>query len=195
MEETFRLFVGVTLSDAARAAVTDAQAALREDAPRVRWESPERLHITLAFLGATPAHRVDEIRARLREATALSVAHELTLRDVGAFPAPSRPSVIWIGVASEMDRLTAVQRDIAAALSAIGFTMETRPFHAHVTIGRVPRAASADVRRSAARALSAPLKVAPISWRAEGVALFRSYPDRAGAPYEAMALSPFNNKK
>ena len=61
-EPTFRLFIALQLPDAWKDALARLQdemrAALHErfgDSVRPRWVRPEGIHLTLKFLGATPA--------------------------------------------------------------------------------------------------------------------------------------------
>ena len=80
-----RLFVAIWPSEAAREALSHTVDEARQAAPDVRWQPPERWHITLAFLGpADPAKATDRIDARVR-ADRLPGAEPIRLPD----PAPS----------------------------------------------------------------------------------------------------------
>jgi 2'-5' RNA ligase len=70
-DERLRLFCALLLPPSAVDGLVAWQTA--ELAPRVdklRLVSPENLHVTLAFLGATPAARAGEVAEALREACA-----------------------------------------------------------------------------------------------------------------------------
>ena len=51
-------------------------------------------HITLKFIGESD--KVDEIKKRLREIKFSSF--KLKLGDIGVFPSPSKPRVVWVGI-------------------------------------------------------------------------------------------------
>lgn len=153
-----RLFVAFALPDAVRDELGRRVAAERRRLPAARWTPPENLHLTLVFLGAVEAGEVTDLEASL--AAAFARHRPLTLRVTGAgcFPPPPprgkarRARVAWVGleVAEGVDRLQAVQADVAAAAhGAVDFADDARPFSPHLTLAR-PREA----------------------WREEAVALF-----------------------
>lgn len=109
------------------------------------WVAPANLHVTLKFLGEVDPSRLAGVAEALRAVAAASRAFDLGLAGVGAFPSPSRPRVLWAGVAEGADVLADLARRIDEALGALAFERETRPFTGHVTLGRVrvPRSAPA----------------------------------------------------
>lgn len=64
---------------------------------------------------------------------------------LGAFPTATRPRVLWAGVLAGDGALAALASTVDAALAALGFPSEARPFSAHITVARVrePRRAPA----------------------------------------------------
>jgi 2'-5' RNA ligase len=147
-----RAFVAAGLPDDVRQAVADTLAPVQRRSSGVRWVAPESLHITLQFLGAVPADRVEPVCAALEAAVAPAAPFPMTLRAFGAFPDARRPRVLWLGI-EDAPALLDVQRAVAAALQTLGFTPEARPFHPHVTVGRAERGArAADAAAAAAAA-------------------------------------------
>src|SRR2546423_7879027 len=59
----WRVFCAVELPEALRSLVGERIKRLREAFPRVRasWERPEKIHITLKFLGDVEVSRVEEL--------------------------------------------------------------------------------------------------------------------------------------
>lgn len=95
----------------------------------------ENLHFTVKFLGEISEADIAEVKRRL--STLDLSAEEVSLRGVGAFPNPRRPSVIWIGVAREdVQKITPLAERVIAVLDGLG-EREERGFHAHITIARV----------------------------------------------------------
>src|SRR5271156_443145 len=92
-----RLFVGIALDDATRAACADAAARLRACDFAARYEDPAKLHVTLAFLGNVEATRVDEIENAARAAAGGCTHFEITLDKLGAFPHERKPRVVYVG--------------------------------------------------------------------------------------------------
>lgn len=131
-----RLFIALEIPEPVRREVARRVAGLRERLPRARWVDPEMLHVTLAFLGETAPDKVPALAAKLREACAPHPTLDLRLASGGTFP-PKRPArVAWIGMQAPED-LAAVQAAVVgAAVEAVGFEPEERPFRAHVTLAR-----------------------------------------------------------
>ena len=89
----------------------------------------------MKFLGEIPDAQAEEAAARLRRLQLAGA--QVTVKGVGAFPRPSRPSVIWVGVAPEDEaKVNPLAKSVMEALDGIG-ERDDRPFVAHVTVARV----------------------------------------------------------
>src|SRR5271165_2908687 len=107
---------------------------LAADVARESGGSPtasNHLHLTLAFLGDQPPERVEALRrigAGIR-----ARAFALALDTIGGF---RRAGIAWLGASAPQSELGALQRELAAALHASGFELETRPYAPHLTLSR-----------------------------------------------------------
>ena len=142
-----RLFVSVDLSPAAREALVAAVGRL--DLTPARLVSPERWHITLAFLGEVVPDRLPALGGRLAGVAEAAVPLQLRLSGSGVFPARGRPSVLWVGLTGDVDGLRRLAGAVARSVRAAGVRLERRKFAPHVTIARY--------RSAPAGAASAPL--------------------------------------
>jgi 2'-5' RNA ligase len=131
-----RCFVAVDIDDPAlKAALLRAQGALVATGAEVKAVEGENIHITLKFLGEIPEERTARI-AELVKGISFK-PFTLDFRGVGVFPSPSRPSVVWAGVAGEATEMLTVFTELERGLKALGCEPERRPFQAHVTLLRV----------------------------------------------------------
>jgi 2'-5' RNA ligase len=136
--DTLRVFFAVELAAAARAAVADTARGLR-DAPEgdgVRWVREESFHVTLRFLGDVEVTRIARLAECVRERTAALQPFPLELGGPRCFPSRRRARflVLDVGPADRLEELAeAVERGVVEA----GFDAETRPFRAHLTLGRI----------------------------------------------------------
>jgi 2'-5' RNA ligase len=80
-----RVFVAVMLPDAARGALQAQTESLREAAPELTWESPDRWHVTLTFLGEVEASVVEALDSRLQRAASRVEPFRLSFAGVGRF--------------------------------------------------------------------------------------------------------------
>jgi RNA 2',3'-cyclic 3'-phosphodiesterase len=137
-----KLFTGIELDaavvHAAGAIVTNLSRRSERLAPksRVAWVTPERMHVTVRFIG----HTNDDAAARIRAVLVDPVPvppFTLQVERLGSFPPRGSPRVIWAGLAGDVDSLAAVERDVTARLSRVGIPPEDRPYSPHLTLGRV----------------------------------------------------------
>lgn len=136
-----RLFLAVNLPPDLRDALWSTAEPLRAHDYPVRWVVPEGLHITVKFLGHVDPDRAAGVRDRLDRAVTGAKPFPLLLSGFGAFPSPRRPRVVWVGCAAAPP-LELLQDRIEREMEALGFPVEGRVFHPHVTLGRVRRGAS-----------------------------------------------------
>ncbi|MGH7356587.1 MAG: RNA 2',3'-cyclic phosphodiesterase [Candidatus Rokuibacteriota bacterium] len=178
-----RAFVAILLPDEIRARLGAEARALGRVAADVAWVAEPNLHLTLRFLGQVDEARVPAIADALRSAAEVP-AFDLALRGLGAFPTPARPRVLWVGAGPGAKAAAALAARVSAALDALGFPREERPFASHVTLGRVrtPRRnpALADALAQAGERDFGGLRVGAVS-------LMRSHLSPAGARYTELA--------
>ena len=135
---TQRLFVAATPCEAVRDALAEVQTQLRPRLPprAVKWTPPEQIHLTLRFLGAVRNDSVAELGKALARVAAEHTAFGLSAAGLGVFPSSHRPRVIWAGLAGNVSELAALQSSVQVATEPWG-EREDKPFHAHLTLGRV----------------------------------------------------------
>jgi 2'-5' RNA ligase len=131
-----RCFVAVELPEALKEPIASRTEKLRKSGADARWVRAENFHLTLKFLGSVPEEMLPELREALAGATRPHARFRLGFRGAGVFPSRKRPRVVWVGT-HDSERLVDLQRDVEAAMEALGFEAEKRPYSAHLTIGRL----------------------------------------------------------
>ncbi|MEX2280967.1 MAG: RNA 2',3'-cyclic phosphodiesterase [Gemmatimonadota bacterium] len=182
-----RLFLAITLPDPLKHAIYTATEPLRNAAPAIRWVASEQLHITLKFLGDVPEDGLPPIQSVLTRVASASAAFRMEIGGIGAFPNLRRPRVVWVGV-TESGVLTQLQEQLETAIAPLGFPREARPFHPHLTLGRVSPEVPAEQLRSSERAASGiEYKDTMLVGSAE---LMLSRLSPKGARYEVLSSAP-----
>lgn len=102
----------------------------------VRWVQPEQVHLTLKFLGNVPAEQIVSIRQALEHTARDLAPFTVGAQSLGCFPNAFRPRILWIGLDDPQQALEGLQQRVEAALSALGFALEARPFRPHLTLAR-----------------------------------------------------------
>jgi len=92
------------------------------------------MHFTVQFLGEVSEEMIGKISDALNsiEFSAFSIS----FANIGVFPKPNSPRVIWIGVTDGINELEKLAEMIRSKLSHIGFRPDKK-FKPHVTIFRV----------------------------------------------------------
>jgi 2'-5' RNA ligase len=186
--ETIRAFVAIPLPESLLEQLGRLQRRLEIKLPprTVRWVKPRGIHLTLKFLGDTPADTLPGIKAALATVARHAPASSLSVEGLGCFPNPSRPRVLWVGVVEPSGKLAALQDAIEEALSAFGYQPEGRGFTAHLTLGRVNRRTSRDDARQIGEVVKSSEIGSLGEVEADRFALIRSILKPTGAEYTTL---------
>ena len=135
----WRAFCAIELPDALKSLVGEHARRLREAFPHVRasWERPEKIHITLKFLGAVEVARIEELSRAAGRAAAHVEPFDLTIAGPGTFPPHGPPRVLWLGIEDASGQLSRLYRSLEDECAAAGFPRESRPFKPHLTVARI----------------------------------------------------------
>ena len=125
-----RLFVGLDLDIAIRERLEMFVQRLKQQAPGIRFVSPDTYHLTLKFLGET--NKVDEIRSALRKIEIPQF--EVKVCDTGFFPNERAPRVFWAGIEAG-EELRELATAVSWVLADLGFEAEAS-FKPHLTLAR-----------------------------------------------------------
>ena len=139
MLDTLRTFFAIELPDPIRAQAITQTASLKRDYPHFKWVGEQNLHITLAFLGNVEASKIDSIIELAQSNPPPESPFELRLTNFGTFPNAKRPRVLWLGIdnAYRLAQLAQWSADITKQLDIAADN--SNPFHAHVTVARIPK--------------------------------------------------------
>jgi RNA 2',3'-cyclic 3'-phosphodiesterase len=127
-----RLFIGIELPAPVAETLSSTASKLipPSSAAKLRWTPPTNMHITLSFLGQVHPARLDVIQQAL--STIRTSRLRLKLDGYGIF---DRAGVFYANVEPSPALLTLAE-EVVAAMEAIGFKRENRPYAPHVTLAR-----------------------------------------------------------
>ena len=136
-----RVFLAVDVDDRVRMGIRTLIERLREPFARagrhsrIGWVPPDRVHVTLHFIGELSESRVGELIAAVERP--LDVApFDLALGGLGLFPPRGRPRVLWVGVERGGAAVGELHAATGKRLVALGLPVEERAFSPHVTVAR-----------------------------------------------------------
>lgn len=102
----------------------------------VQWIKPQNLHITLQFMKNVKFNDISALSKNVRHELQSIRRFELELSHLELFPDTTHPRVISVAVTSDVI-LVDIAKRIGQAIVATNYPLETRPFRAHLTLGRL----------------------------------------------------------
>jgi len=171
-----KLFIGIDLTPSVRSKCSDVADRLRASGIDARFEPPEKLHITLAFLGWVEPESVEPVRDVLASTAQTTAPFDLKLDKLGAFPHERKPRVIWLGSSDQGAAFRNLSQTLRGAYEELGFHFEKENI-AHVMLARV-KGGDAHLPM---------LDVAPMKLAVRELALFESIPGDRTTRYEVRA--------
>lgn len=154
-----RLFVAILLDEAVREALRRVQESLRKRCADVRWTPPHQVHLTVKFLGEVADRRVSEVAGAIDRAAKGSSPFTMTVSGTGCFPPRGAARIVWAAAEEPSGAMVACVAAVEEELARLGFAKESRPFAAHLTIGRVREDRSGGaIREAVLKAAYAPVE-------------------------------------
>jgi 2'-5' RNA ligase len=142
-----RTFIAIDLDSGLKASLEALVGELGRapDSRSIRWVGAAGMHLTLKFLGEITEEQAARVSSVLETIAPRHRAFDLVLESTGAFPPGRRsPRVLWVGVVPAPP-LLAFQENIEGEMEKLGFPREKRPFHPHLTLGRMKFPARLDL--------------------------------------------------
>ena len=127
-----RLFIAINFSDEIKAAAAKVRDQIKAAALRGRFSFDENLHLTLVFIGECSEAQASAIKKVLDD-TVFS-PFMLSFDTAGCFKREGGDTW-WLGL-RQSDALLALQAKLSARLGQSGFTLESRKYTPHITLGR-----------------------------------------------------------
>ncbi len=178
-----RLFAGIELDEPTRAMCVEVQSRLQRAAFEAKYEAPEKLHVTLAFLGNVRDEQLAAVDSVLETTAALASPFEITWDRLGAFPNERRPRITFVGSRDQGTAFRTLSYGLRDRYREFGFDFQDDAV-AHITVARVkggsPRALPM---------LDLGLHVMVVS----EIVLFESLPAGGTTRYEVRKRAPFSS--
>ncbi len=132
-----RLFIALEVPPKVRGNLSAVQEKLRQSEARVTWVKPDKMHLTLKFLGNVASDRTEDIAETLSTAVESFASFPVEVFDVGTFPVGRRARVVWAGIKKGGEKVVQLQAAVQKGMDSLGFPDEKRRFRPHLTIGRI----------------------------------------------------------
>jgi len=134
-----RAFISLGLPSKIKKEVAEIQQNLKTTGIQARWVKPEIVHLTLTFLGSITPHKINLISNLLEEVSHQMSLIKLKLHQLSCFPYPAKAKIIFIELGGELVKIDNLALKIRKKLKKEKIWFDTKPFAAHVTLGRVKK--------------------------------------------------------
>ena len=135
MERVPHYFWAVRIPDTIKQTIHDELTRIKPIFPFKRWVDLQDYHITLAFLGAVTAQQLPTIIQAMGDAVSKQQAFRMEIEGLNVFGSQKSPRIFWASV-NEVKPLFQLQAIVHNTCLAAGFSLETRPYHPHITLAR-----------------------------------------------------------
>jgi 2'-5' RNA ligase len=187
-EKNIRAFLAMETSEDVLQAISRLQEKLkREISDRISWTRPQGQHLTLKFFGDISIGDVNNISSAVQNGIVTGWSLNLKIEKLGVFPDASRPRVLWCGITGDVEKLSALQKQLDSDFAGIGFPREDRPFRAHLTLGRIKDSHSLT---GISEALTKYSTFTAGEFTCKELVLFQSKLTAQGAVYTKLAVFP-----
>jgi 2'-5' RNA ligase len=182
-----RLFVGIPLDEEARRGVEKVVKKLKRGHWPVKWEKPEKWHVTVAFLGELTETEIDKVIKAVEKGVRGIKPFEIRLKGLGSFPDLVLPRVVWLGLKGDLKNMARIYKGVREELRKLKLEFDEKPFRAHVTLGRVSKEARRKQRLELGKYLQKhrEMKIWQ-QWRVEKVAVYESRLKPSGSEYKEL---------
>lgn len=102
----------------------------------LNWTEPDKLHLTLKFIGNTLPGQLQAIDYELNRIAENFPAFSFQLEGLGFFKDKRTPRVLFVKI-KHNKTLILLASEIERQLEKLGFEPENRPFNAHLTLARI----------------------------------------------------------
>ena len=155
---------------------------------RISWVQPAKIHLTIKFLGDMDEQLIDPLSVAVDQAIANKRAVNVPLEQLGVFPRPHNPRVLWVGPSEHWERGAEAKQvaEIHAAIEhvceGLNFLRETQSFSPHLTLARMKMGErKVGIALAKSGALDPPLALSSLAL--ETVALMKSELKQTGSVY------------
>jgi 2'-5' RNA ligase len=182
-----RIFAAIDISDEARRRVFRFVELLRGQFPNVRvgWVKPEKIHLTLKFLGEIDESQLEKFSEAIEKTSQNISKFKIQIGKTGVFPSAQNARILWLGLKDETGNLRKLNEILESECERKGVKKEIRSFKAHLTIGRLKEKSSALVEKHLSEEFE------PIEFKSSEIVIYQSELLPQGSIYKIISKYKF----
>ena len=171
-----RLFIATEIPRKITRQSEKIQSSLKKEGIKARWVNPDQVHLTLAFLGWTQAHKVKTIKQVVKKAGRIQPPLKLRFTKLNCFPSQKKARVIFVKLQGSTKQLIRLSSVIKQELKQKRIDCDRKTLTPHLTLGRSKN------EQNLTRQLSK-IKTKPEIFTVKNIILFKSQLTKSGPTY------------
>ena len=104
----------------------------------IKWVEPDKMHLTLKFLGETHEKEIPKIKQLLQDFALNHSEMEISFDKVGIFGSSYNPRVIWFGMENN-EKMRELGEGLLNTFHENGYRRDRQNFVPHLTVGRIKK--------------------------------------------------------
>lgn len=132
-----RFFIALDLPEESKNELFEVQEKLKPLIPGAKFTDPEKLHLTIAFIGEQDPDFKDPLLKIMTEASQNIKPFSVTPSYIDGFPHLHTANTLWVGVKGDIDKLYELRHHIKDGLSDLGLPVDQRRFVPHIALAKM----------------------------------------------------------
>jgi 2'-5' RNA ligase len=171
-----RLFIALKIPVDVKNRLIQICKELTQNPEQFKWETPDKIHLTLKFIGEVEEELVNSIAEEIAFAEEYN-SFNFNVTRFGFFFRSGEPKILWAGLKTDESIISLVE-ELNERLSIFSIPVEKRKFKPHLTMLRIKRNPGAEFINSFRRYL-----VDNINFNSNEISLIKSELFPTGARY------------
>ena len=132
-----RLFIALKIPDEVKDKLLDVCYELSESSELFKWEKPEKIHLTLKFIGEVEEELVSSIAKEIAFVEEYN-SFNFNVTKFGFFFRNGEPRILWTGLQTD-ESVNRLVEELNERLSIFSIPVERRKFKSHLTMLRIKK--------------------------------------------------------
>ncbi|AFN75665.1 2'-5' RNA ligase [Melioribacter roseus P3M-2] len=186
---TIRTFIALDLPEFVLNRIIELRDSFFENVSDLKWESRNKLHITLKFLGDTDENLIPDISRSLADLADRYSPFSLKISKAGLFYRNGKPAILYLDFL-ENEYLLRFHEEIENIMENFGFKKENRKFKTHLTLLRIKNDRHLNRIKNFTK-----LGIDLPEFISDEITLYRSILKPAGSVYQPIESFKLNNRR
>jgi RNA 2',3'-cyclic 3'-phosphodiesterase len=132
-----RFFLALEIPEESKQQLSEAQKKIKILIPQAKITDPDKLHLTIAFVGEQPDQLKERLVEIMKDAAHRISSFSVTPSYIDGFPHLHTANILWIGVKGEIDQLYELRHHIKDGLESLQLPVDERRFVPHIAIAKL----------------------------------------------------------